>query len=902
MAFNKTIKQIPNLQYALDQSSMVLVLDKDRRIVSANELFCATTQYTEPELLGKSFDMTDPDYHSRWFLKQLWDTVEAGEVWKGELKNKTKLGTNYWTDTVIVPIQDNADKPEEYIVLQHDISSKKVIQEEVEEINEAEFAKLYQQQQHYIAEIEERSAEWERYFQISVEMIVVFNYDGVLTRINPAFRKALGYSPKELHGQHFSKFVHKDDLEEAYRQYENLKEGREVVGFENRWKNYNGEYLWMSWQAIMDPETKYLYCVSRDITTQKDTQSRIRDFTHTLNQTTSVIVLDEKQRITSVNQKFCEISGYQTKEVLNQPYHTLQLKYQNKSFWKDVQASIQRGKIWQGEVCEQTKNGRKYWTYTSIVPFPNENGIPAQYIITQSDITNRKNLEDKLREAKEEADKNAKIKENFLANMSHEIRTPMNGVLGFSRLLLQTDMNTTQHEYAQSIYSSAENLLVIVNDILDVSKIESGTFQLHEIPFNLKKRIEEGLSILKLSVQRKNLDFSIDIDETIPPIIMGVPDRLSQILINLVGNAIKFTKEGYVRLSVTIKNNYLIFQVKDSGIGIPSDKLDTIFESFTQAENYTTREYSGTGLGLSISRKLVNVMGGQIGVESVLGEGSTFYFTLPYREANAEIAATESLSDEATHAAEAPLILIVEDNTVNQELTQIYLNLLECNYHIAYNGEEALDCIRHHDYDLILMDIQMPKMDGMAATVAIRKINDHVPILAMSAHALEREREKCFEIGMNDYLAKPFKVEALKEILEQFIVLPAQKICAAQPRVQHLNSQELEEDLARNKFLKITEASISHELLLLFRQELDSLQKGMEEALKEADLATIQQLMHKIKSNFQLLDLTKFYEWSVEIDQLAMQGAPIKEIEHLYQQFKEALLTLLTQMDDEIGV
>ena len=899
LTLKRSFKEIEDLQHALNQSSMVVVVDRAHCIRSANDLFCKTTQYRQEELIGAPFDTTDPNYHSRWFLQLMWETVEQGKVWKGELKNRTKGGAVYWTETAIIPFMDDLGLPEQYIILQHDISVKKALEEELDRSNEAEFTKLYHQQQQYLAEIEERSAEWDRFFKLSTEMISVIAVDGTIIRTNPAFVKALGFKPHELIGHHVSEFIHEADLTATTKMMERLKDGVDIMGYENRWKNYHGEYRWMSWRAVMDQETQLTYSISRDITEQKISQQKIQDLTHTLNQTTIVLVLDDEERILSVNDKFCETSGYARSEVLDQPYAALQSAHHKTQFWLALRGTIRAGKIWQGEIRERTKTGEHYWTHTSIVPFINDRGEPSQYIVTQSDITDRKNLEEKLREAKKEADKNAKIKEDFLANMSHEIRTPMNGVLGFSRLLLQTEMDGQQHEYAQSIYSSAENLLVIVNDILDVSKIESGTFQLHEIPFNLKKRIEEGLSILNVSVQKKNLAFTIDIDPDIPTVVLGVPDRLSQILINLVGNATKFTKEGQVQLSVRLKNNWLVFEVKDTGIGIPADKVDTIFDSFTQAENYTTREYSGTGLGLSISRKLVNVMGGQIGVQSVLGEGSTFYFTLPFKQLpqSKKNAAGDAQLDDLGAANKVPLVLVVEDNTVNQELTQIYLNLLECDYHTAYNGAEALEKVQNHTYDLILMDIQMPKMDGIAATTAIRSMDYQMPIVAMSAHALEREREKCFEIGMNDYITKPFKVEVLQEVLEQHLTLPTKKAHAATPRVQHLDAKRA---LAESSLLQQADPHVSRELLQLFKQELEGLAVEMEQALAEEDTKTIQRLMHKIKSNFQLLNLPQFYAWSDEMEHLAGEQASMATIKVVYQQFEAALPALLEQIAWEI--
>jgi PAS domain S-box-containing protein len=706
--------------------------------------------------------------------------------------------------------------------------------------------------------------------------------------------------------------VHPEDaqqLQDAYiRLWEQQKGFRQCYRIKTA--HHLIQYVEEDCKVEFDEQRKLLRVVGvlRNVTEQQEQAKQLHvanqavyDLEYALNQTTLVLVLNSREEIVSVNRKFCKISGFQEQEVIGKSYGSLSHKQLDKELWKEIQTEIHQGNVWQGELQEYTKAQAVYWTQTSIVPFLDDNGTPIQYIVTQIDITNRKHLEKKLREAKKEADKNAKIKEDFLANMSHEIRTPMNGVLGFSRLLLQTKMNDLQHEYAQSIYSSAENLLVIVNDILDVSKIESGTFQLKETPFNLKKRIEEGLSILKVSVQKKNLTFNIHVDPNIPEMILGVPDRLSQVLINLVGNAIKFTKKGTIVLEVSLESGYLLFKVIDTGIGIPEDKLDTIFESFTQAENYTTREYGGTGLGLSISKKLVNVMGGQIGVTSKLGQGSTFFFSLPFKPLEQTTEPYTTIQNQiAVPKADVPLVLVVEDNKVNQELVLIYLNLLACECHVAENGIEALASVQRHQYDLILMDVQMPKMDGMAATSAIRKINSKVPIVAMSAHALEREKKRCFEIGMNDYIAKPFKVEALQEIMAKYIKLPSQKEQSGVPRIQHLAHNAVEKKEEPILLSNYTNIKISKELLLLFKEELLKLVDNMQEAFRAKDVRRIQRQMHRIKPNFELFDLANFYQWSDTIDNLALNNASIEAIQVVYDKFEQALPSLIQRINREV--
>lgn len=907
----KSLKEVQDLKYALDQSAMVLTLSKDAKIITANANFCSTSQYTEEELIGGDFQMTDSNYHSKWFLQNLWDTVERGDVWKGELKNKTKDNTYYWVDTAVIPFVDEQGVISQYVVIQRDITEKKRLEEELEQSNEAEFAKLYQQQQLHIAEIEERSAELDRFFDLSIDMICVLTPDGYIKRLNPAFSNALGYTKEELFSQPLLDLIHPNDLKNTRKHFIRLVEGDDIRNFENRCRTKNNAYRWMSWRIVLDKEKRLIYSIARDITEEKNANKRIEDLTYTLNQTAIVMIVNRDQKIISVNDKFCEVSGYDRTEVIGQHHEILDSFHHSDAFWENLMTTIESGKIWQGEIKERAKDGSFYWTHTSSVPFLSANGEITQYIVIQTDITDRKQLEKDLRQAKEEAIKNAKIKEDFLANMSHEIRTPMSGVLGFSRLLLQTSMDSTQRNYAQSIYGSAENLLVVVNDILDVSKIESGKFQLDEVEFDLRRRIEDSLNILRVDIHKKQLELILDIDPLIPKKILGVPDRLCQILINLVGNAVKFTKYGAIHLSVIKIDEVLFFEVMDTGIGIAPDKLDAIFETFTQAESYTTREYGGTGLGLSISKKLVLLMGGEIGVKSKLGKGSSFYFSLPFKNVSSPMA--EDQMDDKENLALPNLgqtlrILVVEDNLVNQELALIYLNMLHCSADLANNGEEALLKLSQQSYDLILMDIQMPKMDGIAATLEIRKTNTITPIIAMSAHALSKEKEKCFNIGMNDYIAKPFKIEALRAMIIKHTketLLSAQRTTEVKvlPSIEVPRIHKHSYQVHFGHLLEVTDGNelLAKELLLLFKEELSKFTSNMDVAFQSNDRPIIRKHLHKIKPNLELLHLDDLYQTCDSMSQLLDTNTSMQALETKYQAVKDVVPDLMKAIESELS-
>jgi signal transduction histidine kinase/ActR/RegA family two-component response regulator len=381
----------------------------------------------------------------------------------------------------------------------------------------------------------------------------------------------------------------------------------------------------------------------------------------------------------------------------------------------------------------------------------------------EQQVAERNRVNAELLYAIDKAEEASRLKGEFLANMSHEIRTPMNGILGFTQLTLSTNLTEDQRDYLDTVERSAEALMQLLNDILDVSKIEAGRMELDRAPFSMRECVESSTRTMFAAAQQKGLELGWDVDAQIPDRLVGDENRIRQVLLNLVGNAIKFTDEGFVRVAVEMQpapdsNLIAHFSVRDSGPGIPADKQHIIFEPFRQADGSTTRRYGGTGLGLAISTGLVDIMGGRIWVDSQVGSGSTFHFTAPFTLG--EALPPPRVTAPSTALDSAPLsILVAEDNLVSQKLVTALLKERGHSVTLAGNGNAVLDLAEDRDFDLILMDIQMPDMDGLQATAEIRQREDqtgkHIPIVAMTAHAMAGDRERCLDAGMDGYIAKP---------------------------------------------------------------------------------------------------------------------------------------------------
>ena len=397
------------------------------------------------------------------------------------------------------------------------------------------------------------------------------------------------------------------------------------------------------------------------------------------------------------------------------------------------------------------------------------------------EIQHGKKIEGELKLARDKAEKMSQAKGEFLANMSHEIRTPMNGVIGTLQLLEDTELSEEQKEFVRTAHTSADALLAILNDILDISKIEAGKLSFETIAFDFERVINEIVILHAQKAEEQGVSLYQHIDDGLPKLVMGDPTRCRQIIVNLVSNALKFTRQGEVTIDLDVLNMdegqvELKVSVSDTGIGIPEAALETLFNAFTQADGSTTRKYGGTGLGLAIVSQLVELMHGRLGVDSVEGEGSTFWFIARFKCAEKELAREEVTKESAEPLQLNAKILLVEDNPINQMIAQKMMEKIGLRAVLANNGVEALEILAKQSFDLVLMDCQMPEMDGFDATREIRKLelkdlrDEALPVIAMTANVMSGDRQRCLDVGMDDYIGKPVQRDRLESVLRKWLL------------------------------------------------------------------------------------------------------------------------------------
>jgi two-component system sensor histidine kinase/response regulator len=622
----------------------------------------------------------------------------------------------------------------------------------------------------------ERQAD--RLFSLSSDPLSTVTLDGRFARLNPAWEKTLGFSESEMLDRPFIDFVHPDDIERTNAEAAVLYTGvRDTVDFENRYRHKDGSYRWLLWAVSPSLEDELLYCACKDITKRKvaeeDRRAAEERFRRVFEASPmGIIVIDESMLFSQVNEAFCRLTGFSPEELSSKTLEDLTHPADQAGTHEALSsAGAVAGSRLRVETRYLTKAGDYVWAATTITVLRDEQRGAPHVLGLIEDITDRMNS-DELAVARDRALEASRVKSEFLANMSHEIRTPMNGIIGMTELLLETELTPRQRDYGDAINTSGGALLSIIEDILDVAKIEAGKFEIQRSEFSLREIVADVCDLLAATAHRKDVEIAWVADDDVPAVVSGDAGRVRQVLMNLVGNAVKFTDEGEVVITVRRvasegPDNLIEMAVADTGIGIKPERVTQLFEPFEQGDGSTTRRFGGTGLGLSISGQLAKLMDGGLTAESTLGEGSTFRFWVNLPPGRAAARAPEGSLDGAH-------ILIVDDNATNLRILQDHLASWNADVVCATGGQEALEELarslrEHHPFAIAILDMKMPNLDGGQVARLVRNdpLLDGVALVLLSSAG--GEEDIASRLQRCSHVKKPVRRTLLLEALQRAV-------------------------------------------------------------------------------------------------------------------------------------
>ncbi|MFM2206424.1 MAG: hypothetical protein RL213_399 [Bacteroidota bacterium] len=734
----------------------------------------------------------------------------------------------------------------------------------------------------------------------STNMVVVSNPKGEIEWVNRAFEEKTGFTLQEVQGKRPGELRGgpATDPETERDIHESIRAGKPFV-HELQAYTKDGSRTWIriNGQPVFDNKgiLEHYFAIEEDITEQHEAIIRLQlseeKYRNILqNMDLGLVELDSEGRISYFNDNFIRLTGFTQEDTAGKTLDEL-LTLRNWNYEPSFMAKRRThnvSELFEAELTDAA--GEEKWVLISKALQYDTKQMKTGSVVILLDITWRKRMEMELERARKTAEESSRAKESFLINMSHEIRTPMNIIMGMSRHLSTFIRDEKQMRFLRSIISAADNLLVVINDVLDIAKIEAGKLEIEEIGFRLRKSMEEVRNLLRFSAQEKGLNFSIDIDSEVPDILVGDPYRLNQILMNLGGNAMKFTETGSVEISVYSdeKNGLplLHFVIEDTGIGIPQEKLDEVFENFRQADGSVSRKYGGSGLGLTISRQLAKLMGGDLTLDSHSGMGTRVMLTLPFRKG---IEGEVRLSDPDT-VYEGQLdglrILVVEDNTMNLMLAQAVLESLGATVVLADSGSAALKKLESEPaFDVILMDIQMPGMDGIETTTKLRReLGVKTPVIALTANTSSEIRESLKGAGIDDHLLKPYKETILvSKIRQQLGKTPLPEDGSRKKDANHggrlYDTTKLEEFSVNNPdFLR--------KMLQLFVEETTAGFEDLSKALAGKKYREAADLAHRMKPSFDQLMIDPLFHGIKRLEALAKEEDQSGESEKLLEELR----------------
>jgi PAS domain S-box-containing protein len=700
----------------------------------------------------------------------------------------------------------------------------------------------------------------------STDIIYKTNKVGYFTFVNPVAEMITGFSNLELTNMHFSELI-RDDYKRAakdfYKQQVFEKKPTTYFEFPIVTKQKKERWIGQSVQFTQLDDTNFeLTALAIDITEKKIHEKTIRlqdeKYRNIIaHMNMGIVEVDKNEVIRYSNQSFCEASGYTHEEIIGKSILDLLIMEEDREVVSEKSKQRLAGISDIYEVQIKNKKGEIRWWMVSGAPNYDETGNHTGSIGISLDVTERKILEEELKISKQKAEESSKAKESFLANMSHEIRTPLNAIIGMIRELSHENLTETQKMYLQNTSTASQHLYSILNNILDVSKIEAGEFNLDKQHFNMDVILNDVTNIMRNKAGEKNLFLNVSIANAVKKTFIGDPVRIKQILLNLVGNAIKFTEKGGITIkcdldSETPLEQTLQLSIIDTGIGMDVSYLKNIFTKFSQEDISTSRKYGGTGLGMAITRELIQLMNGNIEVASEKNKGTSIHIRIPFAVGDDSKIVKEEVLLQNSEGTDKIKVLLTEDNEFNRLVATKTLNRHNCTVTEAINGADAIEKLKAETFDVILMDLQMPVLDGMQATKVIRNdMSITTPIIALSANAFKNEIDQCMKIGMNDYVTKPFEEKQLLEVILKSIKISKMDlhVPAVQPEAKKLY------DLAKLKELCGDDKAYLEKMIEIFIEQSSSSMKQIREAMTSGDLQTVFQVSHKIKPSIDGLSI-----------------------------------------------
>ncbi|MBL7922241.1 MAG: PAS domain S-box protein [Bacteroidia bacterium] len=745
------------------------------------------------------------------------------------------------------------------------------------------------------------------------DIIYKTNDKGFFVFVNPVAERITGYSKEELYKMHFSELIRADHKIKAVKFYLNQVRNKIASTYlEFPIINKKGKEIWLG-QSVqfsyvsLNSQQFELTSMAIDITKQKLFESLLKKQEEKYrniitNMNLGLIEVSPNEDILHANQGFCKMSGFSQQELIGKKASDL--------FVMDVDLLEEKKKLRSKNISDmyqmpvKHKNGDIRWWTVSGAPNFNDSGEFIGSIGIHLDITDQKKLEKELEASKVKAELASKAKEAFLANMSHEIRTPLNAIIGMIRELEKGTLNGDQKLYVEKSAIASKHLLSIINNVLDISKIEAGELTLEDEHFSLDNSIQNVLSIMSSRAEEKGIYLRSEFSEGIHHALIGDPLRIEQVLINLVGNAVKFTSKGGITIKCSLLDNgineqKIMIAVSDTGVGIEEKYLKSIFNKFSQEDRSVSRKYGGTGLGLAITYELIQLMGGSIEVESKKNSGTNFNVIVTLKKSDTcKVEIKQELNE--TISLNGLKILLVEDNELNRLVAQNTFKYHKCIVDEAVNGLDAIEKLKQKQYDIILMDIQMPEMDGLEATEKIRSdLKIETPIIALSANAFKSEVEKCKLIGMNDYLTKPFEESEFLKLISKYtntsiVKMPEIKNDIVKDVTTKLYDLDKLKELSRGdeKFIK--------KMISLFIEQAKVSLNEINSAYQINDHDSIHKVAHRLKPSIDNMDIDSLKKEVRELEGIVKNPIPGNELKLLIEYLNTTLTKVLEALPQEI--